>query len=179
MQAVFALMSKHIHPALWVQTRVVVRCFDHWHCEQGVCHSIHTWITKIHWVLLWGLPVCVCSHNRRESAIMKCKINYIQSRWFIEYVPPFIFLMQHSGVEFYSDSRAGDVRFRSIPIPTPTGGSCIRGMVAQGVSKDCIFNEDFRYVFKFAVGAIVYKLRWQTWPQKSIWFRRSRSRMEP
>ena len=28
----------------------------------------------------------------------------------------------------------------------------------QGVSKYCIFNEDFRYVFKCAVGAVVYKL---------------------
>ena len=26
-------------------------------------------------------------------------------------------------------------------------------MVAKGVSKDCIFYEDFRYVFKSAVGA--------------------------
>ena len=34
-----------------------------------------------------------------------------------------------------------------------------RGMVAQGVSKYCIFNEDFRYVFKSAVGAVVYELR--------------------
>ena len=62
-------------------------------------------------------------------------------------------------LEFYSDSRAGDVRFRSIPIPTPTGGSCVGGMVAQGVSKYCIFNEDFRYVFKSAIGAVVYELR--------------------
>ena len=34
-----------------------------------------------------------------------------------------------------------------------------REMMAQGVSKYCIFNEDFRYVFKCAVGAVVYKLR--------------------
>ena len=55
-----------------------------------------------------------------------------------------------------SDRRAGDVRFRLIP--TLTGGSYVGGMVVQGVSKDCIFNENFRYVFKFAVGAVVYKL---------------------
>ena len=50
----------------------------------------------------------------------------------------------------------------SIPIDrfsTPTGGSYVGCMVAQGVSKDCIFNEDFRYVFKSAVGAVVYELR--------------------
>ena len=58
-----------------------------------------------------------------------------------------------------SDGRAGDVRFRTIPIPTPTGGSYAGDMVVQGVSKDCIFNEDFRHVFKSAVGAIVYELR--------------------
>ena len=63
------------------------------------------------------------------------------------------------GLELHSDSRAGDVRFRSIPTPTPTGGSSVGGMVAQGVSKYCIFNEDFRYVFKSAVGAVVYELR--------------------
>ena len=61
-------------------------------------------------------------------------------------------------IEFYSDSRAGDVRFRSIPTPTPPGGSYVGGMVVKGVSKDCIFNEDFRYVLKFAVGAVVYEL---------------------
>ena len=32
-------------------------------------------------------------------------------------------------------------------------------MVAQGVSKDCIFDEDFRYVFKPAVGAVVCEIR--------------------
>ena len=58
-----------------------------------------------------------------------------------------------------SDGRAGDVRFRSIPTPTPTGGGYVGGMVAQEASKDCIFNEDFRYVFKSAVGAVVYELR--------------------
>ena len=50
----------------------------------------------------------------------------------------------------------------SIPIDrfsTPTGGSYVGCMVAQGVSKDCIFNEDFRYVFKSAVGAVAYELR--------------------
>ena len=50
----------------------------------------------------------------------------------------------------------------SIPIDrfsTPTGGSYIGCMVAQGVSKDCIFNEDFKYVFKSGVGAVVYELR--------------------
>ena len=50
----------------------------------------------------------------------------------------------------------------SIPIDrfsTPPGGSYVGCMVAQGVSKDCIFNEDFRYVFKSAVGAVVYELR--------------------
>ena len=57
-----------------------------------------------------------------------------------------------------SDGRAGDVRFRSIPTPTPPGGGYEGGMVAQGVSKDCIFDEDFSYVFKSAVGAVVYKL---------------------
>ena len=62
-------------------------------------------------------------------------------------------------LEFNSDGRAGDVRFRSIPTPTPTGGSSVLGMVAQGVSKYCIFNEDFRYVFKSAIGAVVYELR--------------------
>ena len=30
-------------------------------------------------------------------------------------------------------------------------------IVAQGVSKDSIFDEDFRYVFKLAAGAVVYK----------------------
>ena len=61
-------------------------------------------------------------------------------------------------VETNSDDRAEDVRFRTIPTPTPTGRGCVGGMVAQGVSKDCIFNEDFRYVLKFAVGAVVYEL---------------------
>ena len=60
-------------------------------------------------------------------------------------------------VEFHSDRRAGDVRFRSIP--TPPGGSYVGGMVVKEVSKDCIFNEDFGNVFKSAVGAVVYKLR--------------------
>ena len=49
----------------------------------------------------------------------------------------------------------------SIPIDrfsTPTGGSYVGCMVAQGVSKDCIFNEDFRYVFKSVVGAAVYEI---------------------
>ena len=58
-----------------------------------------------------------------------------------------------------SDGRAGDVRFRTIPIPTLTGGSYGGDMVVQGVSKDCIFNEDFGYVFKSAVGAVVFELR--------------------
>ena len=55
-----------------------------------------------------------------------------------------------------SDGRAEDVRFRTIP--TPTGGGYVGGMVAQGVSKDCIFNKDFKYVLKLAVGAVVYEL---------------------
>ena len=38
------------------------------------------------------------------------------------------------------------------------GGGYVGGMVAQGVSKDCIFNEDFKYVLKYAVGALVYEL---------------------
>ena len=57
-----------------------------------------------------------------------------------------------------SDGRAGDVRFRSIPTPTPTGGSYVGGMVGRWVSKDCIFNEDFGHVFKSAVGVVVYEL---------------------
>ena len=65
---------------------------------------------------------------------------------------------QSSRVETNSDGRAEDVRFRTIPTPTLTGGGYVGGMVAQGVSKDCIFNEDFRYVLKFAVGAVVYEL---------------------
>ena len=32
-------------------------------------------------------------------------------------------------------------------------------IVAQGVSKDSIFNEDFEHVSKSAVGAVVYELR--------------------
>ena len=63
------------------------------------------------------------------------------------------------GLEFNSDGRAGGVRFRSIPTPTPPGGSYVGGMVVKGVSKDCIFNEDFGNVFKSALGAVVYKLR--------------------
>ena len=43
--------------------------------------------------------------------------------------------------------------------PTDSGGSYEGGMVAKGVSNDCIFNEDFGYVFKSAIGAVVYKLR--------------------
>ena len=66
--------------------------------------------------------------------------------------------LQLSALETNSDGRAEDVRFRTIPTPTPTGGGYVGGMVAQGVSKDCIFNEDFRYVLKFAVGAVVYEL---------------------
>ena len=62
-------------------------------------------------------------------------------------------------LEFDSDSRAGDVRFRSIPTPTPAGRSYVGGMVVKEVSKDCVFNEDFGNVFKSAVGAVVYKLR--------------------
>ena len=62
-------------------------------------------------------------------------------------------------VETNSDGRAEDVRFRTIPTPTPTDRGYVGGMVAQGVSKDCIFNEDFRNVFKSAVGAVVYELR--------------------
>ena len=65
----------------------------------------------------------------------------------------------YSLLEVNSDGRAGDVRFRSIQTPTPTGGGHVGGMVAQGLSKDCIFDMDFRYVFKSAVGAVVYKLR--------------------
>ena len=57
-------------------------------------------------------------------------------------------------LETNSDRRAEDVRFRSIPTPTPTGGSSVRGMMAQGVSEYCISNEDFRDVFKSAVGAV-------------------------
>ena len=63
------------------------------------------------------------------------------------------------GLEFNSDGRAGGVRFRSIPTPTPPGGSYVGGMVVKVVSKDCIFNEDFGNVFKSALGAVVYKLR--------------------
>ena len=66
--------------------------------------------------------------------------------------------MDTSEVETNSDGRAEDVRFRTIPTPTPTGGSSAGGMVPQGVSKYCNFNEDFRYVFKSAVGAVVYEL---------------------
>ena len=62
-------------------------------------------------------------------------------------------------LEFNSDGRAGVVRFRSIPTPTPTGRSYVGGMVVQGVSKDCIFYEDFGNVFKSAVGAVAYELR--------------------
>ena len=61
-------------------------------------------------------------------------------------------------VEFNSDGRAGDVRFRSIPTPTPPGGSYVGEMVVKGVSTDSIFNEDFGNVFKSAVGAVVCKL---------------------
>ena len=61
-------------------------------------------------------------------------------------------------LETNSDGRAEDVRFRTIPTPTLTGGGYIGGMVAQVVSKDCIFNEDFKYVLKFAVGAVAYEL---------------------
>ena len=32
-------------------------------------------------------------------------------------------------------------------------------MLADGVSKDCIFDEDFRYVFKPAIGAVVCEIR--------------------
>ena len=32
-------------------------------------------------------------------------------------------------------------------------------MVAKGVSKDCIFDEDFGYVFKSAVGGVAFELR--------------------
>ena len=67
-------------------------------------------------------------------------------------------LPRQLGIETNSDGRAEDVRFRTIPTPTPTGGGYVGGMVAQGVSKDCIFNEDFRYVLKFAVGAVIYEL---------------------
>ena len=35
----------------------------------------------------------------------------------------------------------------------------VGGMVGQGVSKDCIFNEEFGHVFKSAVGVVVYELR--------------------
>ena len=62
-------------------------------------------------------------------------------------------------LEFNSDGRAGDVRFRSIPTPTPPGGSYVGGMAVKGVSNDCIFNENFRNVFKSAVDAVVYELR--------------------
>ena len=65
----------------------------------------------------------------------------------------------YTKLEFNSDSRAGDVRFRSIPTPTPPSGSYAGGMVVNRVSKDCIFNEDYRNVFKSTVGAVVYKLR--------------------
>ena len=70
-----------------------------------------------------------------------------------------MYLQREVGVEFDSDGRVGDVRFRSIPTPTPPGGSYARGIIVKGVSKNCIFNEDFRNVFKFAVGAVVYELR--------------------
>ena len=62
-------------------------------------------------------------------------------------------------LEFNSDGRAGDVRFPLIPTPTPLGRSYIGGMVVKGVSKDCIFDEDFGNVFKSAVGAVAYELR--------------------
>ena len=68
-------------------------------------------------------------------------------------------MLHQSQLEFDSDGRAGDVRFRSIPTPTPPGGSYVGGMVVIGVSKDCIFNENFRNVFKSAVDAVVYELR--------------------
>ena len=32
-------------------------------------------------------------------------------------------------------------------------------MLADGVSKDCIFEEDFRYIFKPAIGAVVCEIR--------------------
>ena len=70
-----------------------------------------------------------------------------------------------------SGGRAGDVRFQMIP--TPTGGSYVGGMVAQGVSKDCIFTEDFGDVFKSAISAVVFKLRQQTWPCQRNHFRQS------
>ena len=62
-------------------------------------------------------------------------------------------------LEFDSDGRAGDVRFRSIPTPTPPGRSYVGGMVVKWASKDCIFHEDFGNAFKSAVGAVVYELR--------------------
>ena len=46
-----------------------------------------------------------------------------------------------------------------IPTQTPPGGSYAGGIIVKGVSTNCIFNEDFRNVFKSAIGAIVYKLR--------------------
>ena len=30
--------------------------------------------------------------------------------------------------------------------------------MAEGVSKDCIFDEDFKYVFKTAVGAVICEI---------------------
>ena len=56
-------------------------------------------------------------------------------------------------LETNSDGRAEDVRFRTIPTPTPPGGSYVGGMVVKEVSKDCIFNKDFGHAFKSAVGA--------------------------
>ena len=70
-------MSENIHPALGVQTRVIVCCLNHRHGKQGVCESVHTCVTKIHRVSLRWLPICICGHNGRESAIRGCFKNNI------------------------------------------------------------------------------------------------------
>ena len=85
--------------------------------------------------------------------------------------------VQGPRLEVNSDGRAGDVRFRSIQIPTPTGRSYVGGMVAQGVSKDCIFNEDFGHLFKSAVSSVVFELHQQTWPCQRNHFWQSWSRI--
>ena len=46
----------------------------------------------------------------------------------------------------------------SVPIDSDSARQELRRVV-KGVSKDCIFNEDFRNVFKSAVGAVVLELR--------------------
>ena len=129
-----------------------------------ICHHITFFILKVktlrNKIYLSGFP---------EKACQGCHIS-VGPNEMSQDTPHFIAFWTR--VEFGWTGWRCSVPFdRLQPVPA---GDIYGRMVGKVVSKDCIFNEDSRYLFK----SVVYEQCYQTWPCKKLWFRRRRSRIK-